>query len=108
MVHSKKISFFDKLKRRWGIDSNLQLILILVVFSVTGSASVFVKKVVTTLLGIPHDIHFCFKILLFIFITFPAYQILLLVVAFLFGQFHFFLAFQKRSIGRLFRNRSSE
>jgi ferrochelatase len=108
MITPGKGNIFSKLKQRWHITSNLQLLLILVVFSITGSASLVVKKWVTTLLGIPQDIHFIYKILLFIFITFPAYQLLLLGFAFLFGQFQFFLAFQKKSIGRIFCKKRTE
>jgi hypothetical protein len=34
----------DKLKKRWGIESSFQLIIILVVFSITGSAAVYIAK----------------------------------------------------------------
>lgn len=108
MYEGGKTSVFSKLKKRWNIDSNFQLILILLVFSITGSASLVVKKWITTMLGIPSDIHFFYKILLFIFITFPAYQLLLLLIALVFGQFRFFWAFQKKSIGRIFRMKRAE
>lgn len=33
---------FDKLKKRWAIDSNFQLLIIFIVFGITGSLSVVV------------------------------------------------------------------
>ena len=35
---------FEKLKKRWNIESNTQVLVILVVFAVTGSTTVYVKK----------------------------------------------------------------
>ena len=37
---------FRKFKEKWKIKSNLQLVIILIVFSVTGSAALVVRKFV--------------------------------------------------------------
>jgi len=42
----------DKLKKKWGIKSNLQAILIMVVFSLAGSSIVWVRRLVFPLMGI--------------------------------------------------------
>ncbi|MCW3785355.1 DUF6787 family protein [Plebeiibacterium sediminum] len=93
----------EKLKNRWGINSNFQVVIILVVFSVTGSAAVFVKKIVFDLLGIDADTSLWIKIPMYVLTILPSYQILLLVIGTLFGQYRFFYNFQKKSIGRFFR-----
>ncbi len=93
----------EKLKDRWGIDSNFQILIILVVFSVTGSAAVYVKKIVFDILGIDSDTSLWIKIPMYVLTILPSYQILLLVIGTLFGQFRFFYNFQKKSIGRFFR-----
>ena len=41
-----------KLKEKWGITSNFQLIIILLVFSITGSIAVFITKPILNLIGL--------------------------------------------------------
>ncbi len=96
---------FGKLKKRWGILSNFQVIIILVVFSITGSAAVYVKKVVFDLLGIDSQTSLWIKIPMYVITILPAYQILLLIFGSALGQFRFFYNFQKKSFGRFFRKK---
>jgi ferrochelatase len=96
---------FEKLKQRWGINSNFQIIIILIVFSVTGSAAVWVKKLVFQWIGIDSDTSLWIKIPMYVLTILPSYQLLLLVIGTLFGQFNFFYNFQKKSIGRFFRKK---
>lgn len=41
-----------KLKQRWNIKSNFQVIIILVVFAITGSTTVYLKKMIFDWAGI--------------------------------------------------------
>lgn len=91
---------FEKLKKRWEIDSNLQLILILITFSVTGSLSVMVRKPIFEYLSIGPDTNLVIRIILSILIITPTYQILLIVVGSLLGQFRFFWNFEKKMLSR--------
>ncbi|MEJ2584711.1 MAG: diacylglyceryl transferase [Robiginitalea sp.] len=96
-----------KLKERWGIKSNFQLILILVVFSVTGSMAVFVAKPLLSWIGLHPDgfsdawwgswFYWALRIL----IIFPIYQVLLVVIGTLFGQFAFFWNLEKKMMRRM-------
>ena len=92
----------NKLKKKWGIKSNLQLILILIVFSITGFVSMFIAKPIINLFGFEQK---TVSAWLFwpirITIIFPIYQILILIFGFLFGQFKFFWEFEKKMIKRL-------
>ena len=92
----------NKLKEKWGITSNFQIIIILLVFSITGSVSVWIAKPVLNLVGINKQ---AFSPWLFwpirIFIIFPIYQILIVIIGALFGQFKFFWAFEKKMLVRL-------
>jgi ferrochelatase len=97
-------SIFERLKVKWNIVSNWQLVLIFIVFSVTGSAAMVVRKLVFGWIGITPDTSLWIKVPLYILILVPAYQMLLIVVGSLFGQFRFFYEFQKKSLGR-FRKR---
>ena len=90
-----------KLKEKWGITSNFQLIIILLVFSITGSVSVVIAKPSLSLIGLERTtivpwIFWPVRIL----IIFPIYQILILVVGALFGQFKFFWNFEKKMLSR--------
>jgi hypothetical protein len=91
---------FEKLKKRWEITSNIQLILILITFSVTGSLSVMVRKPVFEYLSIGPDTHLLIKIFMSILIITPTYQILLVLVGSLLGQFRFFWNFEKKMLSR--------
>ena len=96
-----------KLKERWGIKSNFQLIIILVVFSVTGSTAVFVAKPFLNWIGLQPDgfsdawwgswLYWTLRIL----VIFPIYQVLLVVIGTLFGQFKFFWNLEKKMIRRM-------
>ena len=92
----------NKLKKKWGITSNFQIIIILVVFSITGSVAVWIAKPVLNLVGINKQ---AFSPWLFwpirILIIFPIYQILIVIIGALFGQFKFFWSFEKKMLVRL-------
>jgi len=86
----------EKLKQRWGVESNFQLTIIFIVFAITGSASAMVSKPVCLWLGITkEDFGFLFTPIRLILI-FPLYQVLLVSIGFLFGQFAFFWKFEKK------------
>ncbi len=87
--------------QRWGINSHRQLIIILIVFSITGSAAVILANPITHLLGLERGIispwiFWPIRILL----IFPIYQFMLIIIGSLFGQFKFFWAFEKKMLSR--------
>lgn len=94
---------FEKLKKRWGIDSNLQAVIIFIVFGITGSLSIVVKKPVFEYLSIDSSLNLWLLILLNILIVTPIYQVLLLIIGTLFGQFRFFWNFEKKMLSRFQR-----
>ncbi|AIZ43171.1 MULTISPECIES: DUF6787 family protein [Cellulophaga] len=96
-----------KLKERWGIESNFGIIMILLVFSVTGSSALKIARPLLDYIGFTRD-NFAddwyFSILYWtvrILIIFPIYQILLIIFGWLFGQFKFFWNFEKKMLSRL-------
>jgi hypothetical protein len=93
-----------KLQTRWGVDSLWQVLVILLVFSITGMSIVYVRAPVYGLLGIDQHSAWWVRVLAFIFIAMPLYQVMLLGYGVLLGQRKFFWAFSKRVIGR-FRRR---
>ena len=92
----------ERLKEKWNITSNFQLIIIFIVFSVTGSLSLLVSGPLLDFLCIKKDLLSpCFFWPLRIFIVFPIYQVLILIVGTLFGQFNFFWSFEKKMLSRI-------
>ncbi len=92
----------DKLKERWGITSNFQVFVIFFVFSITGSASIYVSRPIIRQLGITKENLPTFLYwILFVLISFISYQILLVSFGWLFGQFNFFWKMEKKMLSRL-------
>jgi len=94
---------FEKLKKKWGLESNFQVVMILLVFSITGSIAVRIAGPVLTYFNVHREnmnpfVFWPIRIL----IIFPIYQFMLLIVGTLLGQFKFFWAFQKKTVGRMF------
>lgn len=94
------MNFFEKLKNRWEINNNWQLFMICVVFAITGSASAWVTAPILKLMNITKDMHGAIYWPLRILIIFPVYQVLLIIVGTLLGQFKFFWAFEKKMLKR--------
>lgn len=89
----------EKLKKRWGITSNVQLVIVFIVFAVTGSTSAFVSKPVLAWFGFTKDVVSLWLYYpLYIILIFPIYQVLLLFFGFISGQFKFFWWFEKKML----------
>ena len=89
-------NYLDRLKLKWGITSNFQMVVVFIVFAITGSASLWVTKPVLTMIGITDELNPWIRVPLRIILILPVYQVMLLVVGSLFGQFRFFLNLQKK------------
>ncbi len=102
----RKFKQMEKLKQRWGLTSNFQVFLIIIVFSINGSFAAWVAKPVTALFGLSVEntnlwIFWPIRIIL----VFLIYQFTLPIVGFFFGQFHFFWNFTKKMLKRMgFKN----
>ena len=94
-------NFFTKLKTRWGVKNNWQIVAILLVFTLTGSTVVYLKKALFSVLGYTDSTSSFVKFGTWILFVFPCYQILILVYGWLFGQFDFFWSKQKKMIERM-------
>lgn len=92
----------EKLKQRWGIESNFQIVVIFIVFAITGSVAAKLAEPATALIGLDYEttnawLYWIIRILL----IFPIYQVLLVAFGWLFGQFRFFWNFEKKMLKRL-------
>jgi manganese efflux pump family protein len=91
-----------KLKERWGITSNFQLIIIFVVFAINGTMS---SKIATSILDfidftIKNQKCFLYFFVLILLITI-LYPFLIMFIGFLFGQYKFFFKFGKNMLSKL-------
>ena len=101
------MGYFNRLKDKWAVESNQQLVIIFVVFAITGSSSVKIAKPLLELIGIEMSAFeniFLGSVLYWIvriLIVFPIYQILLLFFGTIFFQFKFFWKFEKKILSRM-------
>ena len=102
----------EKLKAKWGIKSNWDVVAILIVFAISGSSIMFVKPVWFKIFGVTDATPTWLKFVIWLAMVFPTYQAFLLIYGFIFGQFRFFWAKEKmmvKAIGYIFkRKRASE
>ena len=99
-------NFLQKIKTRWNIDTNIQLLVIITVFALTGSSSVYVSETIKAGIGQLNWFNdFWLTFIKWIFIVTPVYVVLLVCIGTLLGQRAFFVAFAKKmlkGIGRVF------
>ncbi len=91
-----------KLKERWNVTSNWQLTKIFIVFAITGYSSLLLAIPFLNMIGIPETFqpHWLYRVLR-ILLIFPIYQVLLVFIGFIFGEFDFFWQFEKKMLDRL-------
>jgi len=94
--------FWNKLKKRWGITSDFQVAIILVVFALTGFSTIYVNKLIDVFLGINEGSPLWQRVLVFLIIVLPVYNLLLLFWGTVLGQFKFFFNFIKNFMKRIF------
>lgn len=100
--------WLERLKTRWQLTSNFQVVIVLIVFAITGSTTAWVTKPVYGLVGIGPETAFGWKVLAFFFIMLPVYNVLLIIVGSIFGQFRFFWNFEKKTLGRMIGRKSNQ
>lgn len=100
--------FWQKLKIRWGIESDFQVALILLSFTLTGFSFLFISPRINELLGMAENDPFWLKAVVFVIVLLPLYNILLLLWGSLLGQFKFFKNFIIKFFGRIFGIKSSK
>lgn len=93
---------FKRLEKKWIVDYKWEMIRIFTVFAITGSSSVFVSKPIMKVIGITKEnLNVFVYWLLYIIIGLIFYQILLITIAWIFGQYEFFKGFLKRLVKRI-------
>lgn len=99
------MSFFEKLKERWGITSNWRLIKILLIFSLTGMSAVQIRKLVFPFIGITSETPTWLYILIWLILITPAYYLFMVIFSTLLGEKEFFFGMMKKSFSRFNRKK---
>jgi len=85
--------FMEKLRKVFKVTSTYQLVIVFIVFGITGSLSLFLSDHILELLELENLIFSIFLVLL-------VYQILLIIIGTLFGEFKYFWAMEKKILSR--------
>ncbi|TAF66478.1 MAG: hypothetical protein EAZ55_06015 [Cytophagales bacterium] len=91
-------SWLVRFQQRWGLKSLTQVIIILIVFACTGFTVLWLKAPIQAIL--PASFPAWLRSVLYFLMILPIYQIVLLIYGFLFGQFRFFWAFERKMLQR--------
>ena len=93
---------FEKLKQRWGLKTNWDVIAVLIVFSLAGSSSVFIRKPVFHWLDVSKETTPMLEyISLYLMILTPAYQLLFLFWGAVWRQWEFVWMFEQKIFKRM-------
>ena len=83
----------DKLKNLFRVSSTYQLIVVFIVFGITGSLSLIVSDYISGFFNLD-------SIILSIIFVLVIYQFLLIIIGTLFGEFNYFWEMEKKIISR--------
>ena len=86
-------SFMEKLRNIFKVTSTYQLIIVFIVFGITGSLSLFVSDYILDILELEN-------LIISIFMVLIMYQVLLIIIGTLFGEFKYFWAMEKKILSR--------
>ena len=90
------------MKKFLKVNSNFQLLIILIVFAITGSLSLYLSEFILNFLKVnQHNMNILFYWFLRVLILFPVYQLLLILIGTLFGQFSYFWKFEKKFLKKI-------
>lgn len=96
MQTTSKTPWTTRLQHKWGLENTLQVIAVLLTFTLAGSSVVWLRKGLFWLLGYDANTPFWLKTITYLLFIFPTYQTLLLLYGSLLGQFSFFWEKEKK------------
>ena len=95
------MAWTEKLKSKWGLKSTFQVLIVLVVFALTGTTVLFLKEPLFSAMGLTDKWSSTTQMMVYLITVVPLYQLLLLIYAALLGQFSFFWEYEKRTFRRI-------
>lgn len=91
-----------KLVKKFKADSIKHLLLIFTIFALSGSGSLLISDPILVVLDIKNFVTFYpLYIFIRILIIIPIYQLMLIIIATIFGEFKYFWQFEKKFLQRL-------
>jgi hypothetical protein len=93
-------AWIDRLKQRWNLTSGRQVLLVLLVFALTGTTVLVIKRPLFSY-WFPDGVKPLWASITYYVLILPVYNIFLLIYGFLLGQFSFFWEFEKRFFLRI-------
>ena len=97
------VNYWKGFKRRWQIDNDWQVAIILVVFALTGTTTMYVNRWFNEWVGFDEHTSFWVKLVMFLILVLPVYNILLLIYGTLLGQYKFFSHFIVKFFSNIFK-----
>ena len=95
------LKIFDKVEQRWQVQYRWEMIVIFIVFSITGSTSVMIGRPILKAIGLnTENLPAILYWPLFILASFIFYQVFLVSFGWLFGQHAFFWNMEKKMLKR--------
>ena len=91
----------QKVLKIFKVNSINRLIIIFIVFAITGSLSVILGEYVLLIFFSDDVVKDFFYWVIRILIIFPLYQILLIIIGSIFGEFKYFWSIEKKILKRL-------
>jgi hypothetical protein len=91
---------FSSWQKRWNVTKK-EGVLILCVFAITGFTTAFLSRSVPVWVGFTEESDWLPKLLVRLAVLIFGYQAVLLLVAFLLGQFSFFWKFEKKMLQKI-------
>jgi len=87
----------ERLKSKWGIESNFSFWMIMLTFTLAGSSISQIRPLYWGLLGFTKESPSMWvKVPTYLLLVFPTYQISLMIFGTILGQFKFFWAKEKK------------
>lgn len=90
----------EKLKALFKVNSTQQLVLVFLVFSITGSSSIYVADPFLQIVGVTSQLSALWYWPLRVLVIFALYQVLLILFAACFGQLRYFWVIEQRFLQR--------
>ncbi len=92
----------EKLINKFKANSIRHLLIIFIIFAISGSGSLFISSPILIALGLDKLITF-YPLYIFvrIILIIPIYQFILIIIASVFGEFDYFWKFEKKFLQRL-------
>jgi hypothetical protein len=89
------------LREKWGIKSIYRLWLIIFIFAISGTTTLFIKEPVFYLFNIGEHTEAWIKTSVYILAVLPGYFLILMLYAILLGELGFFIDFVKKTFMKM-------